>query len=68
MVVMPKLCLTQDPEADRLIEEDPFALLMGMLLDQQVWIRRQLRCRRIAHQREAGIYPGNIIEIRTTVR
>jgi hypothetical protein len=41
---------------------------MGMLLDQQVWIRRQLRCRRIAHQREAGIYPGNIIEIRTTVR
>lgn len=33
---MPKLCLTQDPAADRLLEDDPFALLMGMLLDQQI--------------------------------
>lgn len=31
-----KLCLTQDPEADQLLEDDPFALLLGMLLDQQV--------------------------------
>lgn len=30
------LWLTGDPEADRLLSEDPFALLVGMLLDQQV--------------------------------
>lgn len=36
MVGMAKLCLTQDPEADQLLEENPFALLMGMLLDQQI--------------------------------
>ncbi len=30
------LWLTGDPDADRLLEEDPFALLTGMLLDQQV--------------------------------
>jgi uncharacterized HhH-GPD family protein len=31
-----KLQLVQDPAADALLEADPFALLMGMLLDQQV--------------------------------
>ena len=33
---MRKLCLTGDPEADQLLSEDPFALLTGMLLDQQI--------------------------------
>ncbi|MBX9640605.1 MAG: Fe-S cluster assembly protein HesB [Mycobacteriaceae bacterium] len=33
---MPKLQLVQDPAADALLESDPFALLVGMLLDQQV--------------------------------
>lgn len=37
----PKLCLVQDPEADALLSGDPFALLVGMLLDQQVKIRLQ---------------------------
>ena len=31
-----KLCLTQDPAADALLESSPFALLTGMLLDQQI--------------------------------
>jgi len=31
-----KLCLAQDPEADQLLSEDPFALLVGMVLDQQI--------------------------------
>ncbi len=31
-----KICLAQVPEADRLLSENPFALLVGMLLDQQV--------------------------------
>jgi len=30
------LSLTQDPEADALLEANPFALLVGMLLDQQI--------------------------------
>lgn len=29
------LCLAQDPDADKLLSEDHFALLTGMLLDQQ---------------------------------
>ncbi len=29
------LTIAQDPTADRLLSEDPFALLVGMLLDQQ---------------------------------
>ncbi len=31
-----KLWLAQDPDADALLDDDPFALLIGMLLDQQV--------------------------------
>lgn len=30
------LWITGDPDADRLLDTDPFALLVGMLLDQQV--------------------------------
>ncbi|WP_326545671.1 HhH-GPD-type base excision DNA repair protein [Mycolicibacterium sp. ND9-15] len=32
---MPRLQLVQDPAADELLESNPFALLTGMLLDQQ---------------------------------
>lgn len=31
-----KLWLAQDPEADQLLADDPFALLVGMCLDQQI--------------------------------
>jgi uncharacterized HhH-GPD family protein len=33
---MPTLTLTGDPDADRLLSDNPFALLVGMLLDQQI--------------------------------
>ena len=33
---MAQLQLTQDPVADALLSEEPFALLVGMLLDQQI--------------------------------
>jgi hypothetical protein len=37
MSAMPrKLRLTGDPETDKLLSADPFALLTGMLLDQRV--------------------------------
>jgi uncharacterized HhH-GPD family protein len=32
---MPTLCLAQDPTADALLAGDPFALIVGMTLDQQ---------------------------------
>jgi len=31
-----KLWLAQDPEADQLLDDSPFALLVGMVLDQQI--------------------------------
>jgi uncharacterized HhH-GPD family protein len=34
--VTAKLCLTQDADADALLDREPLALLLGMLLDQQV--------------------------------
>ena len=33
---MPTLHLSQDPDADELLSKDPLALLIGMVLDQQV--------------------------------
>lgn len=33
---MPTICLAQDPVADELLDRDPLALLIGMLLDQHV--------------------------------
>lgn len=32
-----KLCLAQDPDADALLARDRFALLLGMMLDQNIW-------------------------------
>jgi uncharacterized HhH-GPD family protein len=35
-VTAKKLCLAQDPEADALLSDSPLALLIGMVLDQQI--------------------------------
>ena len=37
---MPMLTIAQDPAADKVLSEDPFALLAGMLLDQQFPMER----------------------------
>ena len=37
---MASLRIAQDPAADRVLSEDPFALLVGMLLDQQFPMER----------------------------
>lgn len=37
---MRALCLAQQPDADALLDRDPFALLVGMLLDQQMPMER----------------------------
>jgi hypothetical protein len=39
-VWVPKLQLVQGPAADALLGANPFALLVGMLLDQQVPMKR----------------------------
>jgi uncharacterized HhH-GPD family protein len=38
-----KLCLAQEADADKLLSEDPFALLTGMLLDQQFPLEHAFR-------------------------
>lgn len=38
-----ELCLAQEPEADKLLSEDAFALLTGMLLDQQYPLEHAFR-------------------------
>jgi uncharacterized HhH-GPD family protein len=38
-----KLPLTGDPRADQLLQDDPLALLIGMLLDQQVPMEKAFR-------------------------
>lgn len=40
---MPELHLSQDPEADKLLSEDPLALLIGLVLDQQIPLERAFR-------------------------
>jgi uncharacterized HhH-GPD family protein len=40
---MPDLHLSGDPEADALLATDPLALLMGMLLDQQIPMEKAFR-------------------------
>src|SRR4249919_1793942 len=32
---MPKIQIAQEPDADRVLSDSPFALLVGMMLDQQ---------------------------------
>lgn len=40
---MPTLHLSQDPDADALLGTDPLALLLGMLLDQQIPMEKAFR-------------------------
>lgn len=49
-----KLCLAQDPEADALLSKNPFALLVGMVLDQQVPLEWAFRAPNELTQRLGG--------------
>lgn len=56
---MVALHLSGDPEADRLLSEDPFALLVGMVLDQQIPLERAFSAPRDLKQRLGGhLDPG----------
>jgi uncharacterized HhH-GPD family protein len=51
---MARLHLSGDPEADSLISTDPFALLVGMVLDQQVPLERAFSSPRDLKDRLGG--------------
>jgi uncharacterized HhH-GPD family protein len=59
---MPTLCLTQDPQADQLLQDDPFALLVGMLLDQQIPMEVAFAGPRKIVDRLGRLDPGEIAE------
>ncbi len=59
---MPKLNLTGDPEADQLLEDSPFALLLGMMLDQQIPMEVAFAGPRKIADRLGGIDPHQIAD------
>ena len=54
------LWMTGDPAADRLLDEDPFALLLGMLLDQQVPMETAFAGPAKIAERMGGLDPAQI--------
>ncbi|GEN79383.1 HhH-GPD-type base excision DNA repair protein [Actinotalea fermentans] len=56
------LWLTGDPEADRLLADDPFALLLGMLLDQQVAMETAFAGPRKIADRMGGLDPARVAD------
>lgn len=56
------LCLAQDPEADELLSTDDFALLLGMLLDQQYPMEHAFRGPRKLAERMGGFDLRRIAE------
>ncbi|GJN99533.1 HhH-GPD-type base excision DNA repair protein [Mycobacterium marinum] len=59
---MPKLQLVQDPAADALLESNPFALLVGMLLDQQVPMEKAFAGPKKIADRMGGLDAGDIAD------
>lgn len=58
---MPALQLTGDAQADRLLSEEPFALLIGMLLDQQIAMEVAfLGPARLAERLEGDLRPSTV--------
>lgn len=56
------LCIAQDPDADRVLSEHPFALLTGMLLDQQYPMEHAFRGPAKIVDRFGTIDPAKIAE------
>jgi uncharacterized HhH-GPD family protein len=59
--IEPVLAVTGDPDADRLLVEDPLALLIGMLLDQQVPMEWAFRGPARLRERLGGTLDANAI-------
>ncbi|MBW0106135.1 HhH-GPD-type base excision DNA repair protein [Pseudonocardia sp. KRD291] len=52
---MTSLCIAQDPDADALLEREPLALLIGMLLDQQIQMEIAFKGPQKLHERLGGL-------------
>jgi uncharacterized HhH-GPD family protein len=60
--MMPELTLAFDPDADTLLSENSFALLIGMLLDQQIPMERAfLAPYRLAERVNGPLTPDTIV-------
>jgi uncharacterized HhH-GPD family protein len=59
--VVTTLYLSGDPEADRLLSEDPLALLIGMVLDQQIPLERAFSSPRDLRDRLGGKLDAGVI-------
>ncbi|MGV0745420.1 HhH-GPD-type base excision DNA repair protein [Mycolicibacterium sp. XJ870] len=59
---MGKLQLVQDPAADALLEDNPFALLLGMMLDQQIPMEVAFAGPKKIADRIGGVDPHRIAE------
>ena len=57
-----KLWLAQDPEADKLLAESPFALLVGMVLDQQIPLERAFAGPKTIADRVGDLDPAEIAD------
>ncbi|WP_460956127.1 HhH-GPD-type base excision DNA repair protein [Parasphingorhabdus pacifica] len=54
------LCLTQNAEADALLSRDPLALLLGMLLDQQIAMEKAFAGPKVLLDRLGALDPQTI--------
>ena len=59
---MPNLQLVQDPAADALLESNPFALLIGMMLDQQYPMEHAFAGPKKIADRIGGVDPSEIAD------
>ncbi|GFG67241.1 hypothetical protein MKUB_47310 [Mycobacterium kubicae] len=57
-----KLWLAQESEADRLLAENPFALLVGMVLDQQIPLEKAFRGPKVIEERMSLAGPKKIAD------
>lgn len=57
----PSLHLSGDPEADELISRDPLALLIGMVLDQQIPLEKAFSGPAVLRQRLGGTFDAETI-------
>ena len=60
---MAALHLSQDPDADELLSRDPFALLLGMLLDQQIPMEKAFRGPAVLLERLGHLDAARIAEL-----
>ncbi|OBF20788.1 HhH-GPD-type base excision DNA repair protein [Mycobacterium kubicae] len=57
-----KLWLAQESEADKLLAENPFALLVGMVLDQQIPLEKAFRGPKVIEERMSLAGPKKIAD------